>query len=254
MTSPSFTVIIPARYASSRFPGKPLIDIAGMSMVERVYVQSKKSNADRVVVATDDERIMDEVQRFGGLAVMTRVDHENGTGRLHEAAGLLGLKPSDVVVNVQGDEPLIPPAAIDAVAGMISGDYQMATLCERIVERQDVFDPNVVKVVFDSSGKALYFSRAPIPWARNQFQSEADLPEDGAWYRHLGIYAYTCEMLSDYVGMPATRLEELEKLEQLRVLAHGGIIAVAESPVPIPPGIDVPDDVERTLAVLQATG
>ncbi len=251
MKSPSFTVVIPARYDSSRFPGKPLIDLAGKTMIERVYRQAEASLAERVVVATDDERIASEVSRFGGEMVMTDANHENGTDRIFEAAEKLDLKASETIVNVQGDEPLIPPEAINTVAAMISAQYQMATLCEALTDKADILDPNIVKVVFDTDGRALYFSRAPIPYPRDEMDTGDTLRGDGGWYRHLGIYAYTVDMLADYVRWQAAELEKTEKLEQLRVLANGASIAIAVSPVAIPPGIDVPEDVDRTLAALQ---
>ena len=219
-------------------------------MIRRVYEQASNSDADAVFVATDDGRIADEVKRFGGRVVMTSPDHSTGTDRIFEATSLIGIADDDIVVNVQGDEPLIPPAVINKVAEMIDLDVQMSTLCEPIVDPKEVFDPNVVKVVADTNGIALYFSRAPIPWSRDHFGS-ASVPDGVNWYRHLGIYAYTAAMLARFVTWDPAPLEEAEKLEQLRALSNGEKIKIAISPDKIPPGIDVPEDVERTLKVLR---
>ena len=219
-------------------------------MIRRVYEQASSSDADAVYVATDDVRIADEVKRFGGRVVMTSPDHSTGTDRIFEATSLIGIADDDIVVNVQGDEPLIPPAVINKVAEMIDSDAQMSTLCELIVDPKEVFDPNVVKVVADTNGIALYFSRAPIPWSRDHFGSSS-IPVGVNWYRHLGIYAYTAAMLARFVTWDPAPLEEAEKLEQLRALSNGEKIKIAISPDKIPPGIDVPEDVERTLKVLK---
>ena len=219
-------------------------------MIRRVYEQASNSDADTVYVATDDVRIVDEVESFGGRIVMTSPDHPTGTDRIFEAASLIGLGDDDIVVNVQGDEPLIPPSVINKVAGMIDSNIQMSTLCELIIDPKEVFDPNVVKVVADANGIALYFSRAPIPWSRDHFPS-GSIPNGISWYRHLGIYAYTAAMLARFVSWDPAPLEEAEKLEQLRALSNGEKIKIAISPDKIPPGIDVPGDVERTLKVLK---
>jgi len=249
----SFYVFIPARYGSSRFPGKPLIDLAGKTMIQRVYEQAACSNAKEVYVATDDERIADAVSGFSGQFIMTASDHATGTDRIHEAAVRAGLGADDTVVNVQGDEPLMPAAAINQVAAAISGDVVMSTLKEELTSRVDVFDPNVVKVVTDDNDTARYFSRAPVPWSRDGFPGDNErLPDGAGWFRHLGIYAYTMAMLQRYVSWPAHPLEQTEHLEQLRVLARGENIRVELSQVEIPPGIDVPEDVNRVLAALEA--
>jgi 3-deoxy-manno-octulosonate cytidylyltransferase (CMP-KDO synthetase) len=181
---------------------------------------------------------------------MTNPDHPTGTDRIFEAASLIGLGDDDIVVNVQGDEPLIPPSVINKVAGMIDSNVQMSTLCELIIDPKEVFDPNVVKVISDANGIALYFSRAPIPWSRDHFGS-GSIPNGISWYRHLGIYAYTAAMLARFVTWDPAPLEVAEKLEQLRALYNGEKIKIAISPDKIPPGIDVPGDVERTLKVLK---
>ena len=219
-------------------------------MIQRVFEQASQSSASRVVVATDDERIVSEVERFGGEAVMTDPGHVSGTDRIHEAAGMLDLDADDVVVNVQGDEPLIPPAVIDRVASLIEDDIRMATLCERITDREDVFNPNIVKVVRDQQDIALYFSRAPVPWDRERFPESNELSQVG-WFRHLGIYSYTVSLLADFVGWAPAQLELTESLEQLRVLANGEKIRVEETAESMPPGIDSPEDVERTLDALK---
>jgi 3-deoxy-manno-octulosonate cytidylyltransferase (CMP-KDO synthetase) len=219
-------------------------------MIRRVYEQASNSDADAVYVATDDARIAEEVESFGGRIVMTSPDHPTGTDRIFEAASRIGLGDDDIVVNVQGDEPLIPPSVINKVAEMIDSSVHMSTLCELIENPQEVFDPNVVKVVADANGIALYFSRAPIPWSRDHFGS-GSIPDGISWYRHLGIYAYTKAMLARFVTWEPAPLEEAEKLEQLRALSNGEKIKIAISPDKIPPGIDVPGDVERTLKVLK---
>ncbi|MBT4492526.1 MAG: 3-deoxy-manno-octulosonate cytidylyltransferase [Gammaproteobacteria bacterium] len=247
----SFSVFIPARFDSTRFPGKPLIDLAGKPMIQRVYEQALKSDASDVYVATDDDRIAEVVRGFTSNIVMTSSSHETGTDRIYEAAIAAGLSGSDIVVNVQGDEPLMPPEAINQVATAIDESVEMSTLREPIRSREEVFDPNVVKVVVDDQDIALYFSRAPIPWSRESFSETGDtLPVTMSWYRHLGIYAYTMRMLEQYVAWPAGELEQTECLEQLRVIANGKAIRVLLSSNEIPPGIDVPEDVQRVVTVM----
>ena len=219
-------------------------------MIRRVYEQAARSDAKAIYVATDDKRIVREVESFGGHAVITGENNPTGTDRVFDAVRQIGLKANDVVVNVQGDEPLIPPSAINKVAGLITLNAHMSTLCEVILNPQEIFDPNVVKVTIDAGQNAMYFSRAPIPWVRNHFDSKS-VPKDVEFYRHLGIYAYTVEMLQKYVEWDSVPLEELEKLEQLRVLFHGEIIKIAISPEKIPPGIDIPGDVEPALRALK---
>lgn len=219
-------------------------------MIQRVFEQASSSSAKRVVVATDDDRILEEVRRFGGEAVMTDSAHVSGTDRIHEAAKNLGLGSGEVVVNVQGDEPLIEPSVINRVAVLVAGDVRMATLCEAITRRDDVFNPNIVKVVRDEHDIAMYFSRAPIPWDRDCFSGEDEIPPVG-WYRHLGIYAYTVSLLESFVSWPPADVEITESLEQLRVLANGEKIRVEETRESMPPGIDTPEDVARTLEALE---
>lgn len=230
----TFHVIIPARYASTRFPGKPLADIAGKPMVVRVCERAAASGAAGVHVATDDERIARAVRAHGYEALMTRGDHASGTDRLAEAAEMLRLGQSDVVVNVQGDEPLIPPALVARVAGSL-GEASVATACHAIHDAASLANPNVVKVVLDAKGHALYFSRAQIPYPREP---------GGRWYRHAGIYGYRAGFLKQYAGLAVCPLEKTEALEQLRVLWNGYRIAVAVSETEIPPGVDTPQDLE----------
>ncbi len=250
----TFSVVIPARYASTRLPGKPLQEIAGKPMVQHVYQQALKSSASEVLVATDDERILDAVEAFGGRAVMTSDSHESGTDRLQEVAVNMAWPDDHVVVNVQGDEPLIPPQVIDQVAALINSASaaDVATLCEAIQRYDDLMNPAVVKVVADQHQRALYFSRAPIPWDRDGFAAGKQQLSAGQYWRHIGIYAYRVATLNAFVGWPLAPLESIEKLEQLRVMANGGIIAVAETCQAIPGGVDTPADLERVRAFIAA--
>jgi 3-deoxy-manno-octulosonate cytidylyltransferase (CMP-KDO synthetase) len=240
----SFVVIIPARYASSRFPGKPLADLGGKPMVARVCERAAASGAKSVCVATDDERIARAVRAHGFEARMTRADHASGTDRIAEAAAAMGLAPQEIVVNVQGDEPLIPPALIARVAAALSErpKASVSTACHPIHDAAAFASPNVVKVVLDTEGYALYFSRAGIPFAR----------EGGAVpaYRHIGIYAYRAGFLARYASLAPAALERAEQLEQLRVLWHGYRIAVAVSDEDAPPGVDTPQDLEAVRRML----
>lgn len=244
----SFHVIIPARYASTRLPGKPLLDIGGKPMLQHVCERAEESGAASVTVATDDQRIADAVERFGGKVCMTGEHHQSGSERLAEAAKLLGLGDDDIVVNLQGDEPLMPPSLLAQVAQLLEGDHgaDMATLCTRIHTAAELFDPHVVKVVMNAQGNALYFSRAVIPWDRDAFAVTTEaLLEKALHYRHLGIYAYRAGFLQRYITMEPCGLERMESLEQLRVLWHGGHIQVAEA-VELPgPGVDTEVDLEK---------
>ena len=238
-----FTVIVPARYASSRFPGKPLADLGGRPMVARVCERAAKSGAAAVHVATDDERIAAAVREHGHSALMTRADHVSGTDRIAEAAKRLKLGDDDIVVNVQGDEPLIAPALIGQVALALDRqrDASVATACHAIHDEASLASPNVVKVVLDAKGYALYFSRSRIPYPREG---------GGAWYRHAGIYAYRARFLSKFSSLAESPLERTEALEQLRVLWHGYRIAVVISETEIPPGVDTPQDLEAVRRML----
>lgn len=246
----SFTVVIPARYASSRLPGKPLADINGSPMVRHVYEQACRSGASRVLVATDDERILEACAAFGAEALMTSPDHASGTDRLQEVVQSLGLPDDARVVNVQGDEPLIPPGLIDQVAGALIDypDAAISTLCERITRPEDLFNPNVVKVVHDRDGYAHYFSRSPMPWLRDQWQPLAmpeRLPDDYHAWRHIGIYGYRVSLLHRFVSWPPAPTETTESLEQLRALYNGARIHVSEAAEAPPAGVDTPEDLER---------
>ena len=250
----SFIVIIPARLASTRLPNKPLLDIGGKPMIQRVWERAQQSEASRVIIATDDTRVAAAVERFGGEVCMTRATHESGTDRLQEVVAQLGLDDAQIIVNVQGDEPLIPPAVINQVARNLAASDRagIATLAKRIRERADLFNPNVVKVVVDNTLHALYFSRAPIPYDREAWGSETsdDAHINGEWARHIGIYAYRVGFLHNFVQWPVGRLERLEKLEQLRALENGVAIHVDESWVEIPPGVDTQEDLERVRLVV----
>lgn len=250
-----FVVVIPARFASTRLPGKPLLDIAGQPMIQRVWARACESAASRVIIATDDQRIADVVQQFGGEVCMTRNSHESGTDRLQEVATQMGFDDDQIIVNVQGDEPLIPPVVINQVAHNLAGSARagIATLGKRIREYADVFNPNVVKVVVDNTLHALYFSRAPIPWDREAWNSDAAKHESsigGDWMRHIGIYAYRVEFLHRFIEWPIGQLERLEKLEQLRALENGVAIHVDESCTEIPVGVDTLEDLERVRALI----
>jgi len=247
-----FTVLVPARYASTRLPGKPLADVAGKPMIVRVAERARASGAARVVVATDDTRIRDAVTAHGFDAVMTRGDHPTGTDRLAEAAVQLRLPATDIVVNVQGDEPLLEPALIREMATLLEGahDAAMATACHPIADALEAFNPNVVKVALDARNYALYFSRATIPWARDAFAASREaLPPDLPLYRHYGLYAYRVSFLLAYPTLARSPLERFEALEQLRALWHGHRIVVAITAGTPAPGVDTPEDLERVRAI-----
>ena len=238
-----FTVIIPARYASSRFPGKPLADLGGKPMVVRVCERAARSGAAAVHVATDDERIAAAVRAHGHSALMTRAGHASGTDRIAEAARALRLKQRDIVVNLQGDEPLMPPRLIGkvAMALQVQKEASVATACHPIHDQASLASRNVVKVVFDAAGYALYFSRSQIPHPRQP---------GGRWFRHAGLYAYRAGFLKKYARLRISPLEKSEALEQLRVLWHGYRIAVVISPREIPSGVDTFRDLEAVRRML----
>ncbi|WP_447553148.1 3-deoxy-manno-octulosonate cytidylyltransferase [Vreelandella sp. EE22] len=255
MASPTidFTVVIPARFASSRLPGKPLLEIANDPMVVHVWRRACQSEASRVVVATDDERIRKALEPHGAEVMMTRAEHPSGTDRLAEVASLLGLDGDALVVNVQGDEPLIPPSLINQVARGLADDPDaaIATLAEPISDVETLFNPNVVKVARAHSGRALYFSRAPIPWDREQFGRKPGLLETDAWLRHIGIYAYRASFLNAYKNMAPSQLEQLEQLEQLRALQHGYAIQVALACEQNPAGVDTLEDLAKVRLLIE---
>ena len=250
-----FTVLIPARRASTRLPDKPLADIGGLPMVVRVAQRAALSSARRVVVAADDQAIIQACVDNGIEAVMTRSDHPSGSDRLAEASTLLGLQPNDIVVNVQGDEPMIPPRVIDQVAVNLAAhsEASMATLAEPIDDVETLFNPNVVKVVSDINGLALTFSRATLPWARDDFAVHPDaLPAGVPYRRHIGIYAYRAGFLHDFVSWGPCWLENTERLEQLRALWHGVRIHVADVLEAPPAGVDTAEDLERVRRLLES--
>ena len=247
----SFTVIIPARLASTRLPNKPLADLGGKPMVVRVAERAALSGAQRIVVATDHPDIQSACQQHQVEVRMTRTDHPSGTDRIAEVAEALGLSDDAVIVNVQGDEPLIDPSLIDACAALISPQVPMATAAHPIDAMVDVVNPNVVKVVLDTSGHALLFSRAPIPWHRDAFAGDkmiSEMKELPAGYhplRHIGLYAYRRDFLRQYPSLPVSPIENIEALEQLRVLWNGFRIAVHRTAHTPHAGVDTPEDLER---------
>jgi len=242
-----FRVVIPARYASSRLPGKPLADIGGRPMVLRVLERALQAGAASVVVATDDVRVQQAVADAGYQARMTSPAHQSGTERLVEVAETLGWPDDTLVVNVQGDEPLIDPQLIREAARqlVLHGDAVMATLAHPIHDHADFVNPNVVKVVADEAGYALYFSRAPIPWPRDAFATQQAMPHELGALRHIGLYAYRAGFLRTYASLSSSPLERFEMLEQLRVLWHGHRISLGISPIAPAPGVDTPEDLER---------
>ena len=252
MSAAGFTVLIPARYASTRVPGKPLEEIGGVPMIVRVAQRAQAAGAERVVVATDDDRIAAAVRAHGFVACITRADHPTGTDRLAEAAEQLGLPDTAIVVNVQGDEPLLEPALIGDVARLLAAhaDAAMATACHLIADPDEAFNPNVVKVVLDRAGYALYFSRATIPWARDDFAADRTrIPAGLPLYRHYGLYAYRVGFLRAFPALPPAPIERFEALEQLRALWHGHRIVVAITTGTPAPGVDTPEDLARVRDV-----
>jgi len=252
----AFSVIIPARYQSSRLPGKPLMDIAGTSMLQRVYQQACKSDAQKVYIATDHNDILAHANDFCDHVVMTSKTHPTGTDRLQEVVQTLALPDAHIIVNVQGDEPLIPPALINQVADNLAQHPQaaIATLAEPITDPKQVFDPNAVKLVRNLANMAMYFSRAPLPWDRNW---QGDTPSETlplaageAYLRHIGLYAYRVGLLHRYVTWPQAVNEALESLEQLRALHHGELIHVDVAPGGMPAGVDTLADLENMRVFL----
>jgi 3-deoxy-manno-octulosonate cytidylyltransferase (CMP-KDO synthetase) len=242
----SFTVIIPARLASTRLPNKPLADLGGKPMVVRVAERAALSGATRIIVATDHIDIAKACEAHGVEVCMTRADHPSGSDRIAEVARAIGLAPDAVVVNLQGDEPLIDPALLGAVASRISLEVPMATAAHPLHDVADAFNPNVVKVVLDKAGRAMYFSRATIPWHRDGFAQGRDaMPSGYVPLRHIGLYAYSNTFLQAYPTLEASPLEGIEALEQLRVLWHGVPIAVHITDAAPEAGVDTPEDLER---------
>lgn len=248
------TVVIPARYPSSRLPGKPLADILGKSMLYRVHQQAVLAGIKNIIIATDDPRIISHASNFGGKACLTSESHQSGTERVAEIAQIEKLAPEEIIITLQGDEPLMPSILIKQLADHMQSDIncQMATIVIPLNNLNDAFDPNIVKVVLDKDQNALYFSRAPIPYARDAFPNA--LPKNYPYYRHLGIYAYRADFLKRYVSWPASNLEKIESLEQLRVLWHGEKIYAVIGNADAGPSVDTPDDLERVKAWIQANG
>ena len=253
MTSLDCTVLIPARLASTRLPDKPLADLAGVPMVVRVAQRCREAGARAVVVAADSPRILEACQAHGVDAVLTRADHPTGSDRLAEACTLLGLDGRDIVVNVQGDEPLIDPALVSACAERLQAHPEcvMSTAAHTIDSVEEYLNPNVVKVVTDAAGRALYFSRAPMPWWRDGHAQGVTALPDPAPLRHIGIYGYTAGFLRRFPALPPAPLEQIESLEQLRVLWHGERIVVHLSPQRPGPGVDTPEDLARVRRIFE---
>ena len=250
-TSPGFVVAIPARYASTRLPGKPLQPIGGEAMVLHVARRALAAGANEVWVATDDVRVRDALVGTPVQVAMTSPGHASGTDRLAECADIAGWQADRVVVNLQGDEPFAPVSGIRAVAELAAQQgVDLATLCAAVEDVETLLDPNAVKVVRDARGDALYFSRAPVPWPRDVFAKSHDVMPEGAWWRHIGIYGYRVGFLKRFAAMPPGRLEQIEMLEQLRVLEVGHRVAVGIAPDPFPPGVDTPADLARAEAHL----
>lgn len=242
----SFIVIIPARLASTRLPNKPLADLGGKPMVVRVAERAQLSGASRIIVATDHADIQAACEQHGVEVCLTRADHPSGTDRIAEVAHKLNLPLDAVIVNLQGDEPLIEPALLQAAAACIGPEVPMSTCAHPLHTAADAFNPNVVKVVLDQAGRALYFSRATIPWNRDAFaQSKESLPAGHVPLRHIGLYAYRNDFLQTYPSLAVSPLESIEALEQLRVLWHGYPIAVHVTDAAPAAGVDTPEDLER---------
>lgn len=249
-------MIIPARLAATRLPRKPLADLGGMPLIVRVARNAARSRAQHVVVAADSEEIVAACKAHDIECLLTSTEHTTGTDRLAEAAQVLSLDAPTIVVNVQGDEPLLPPAIIEEVAAALAGDpdCEMATAAHPLSDAGEFFNPNVVKVVVDARNRALYFSRAPIPWARDAFaHTHAALPAGLPALRHVGLYAYRASFLLRYASLAPAAIEQHEALEQLRALAHGIGIAVVRLDRSLPSGIDTPEDLARVRSLLTAT-
>ncbi|MCD9097094.1 3-deoxy-manno-octulosonate cytidylyltransferase [Luteimonas fraxinea] len=254
-TSTGFVVAIPARYASTRLPGKPLQLLGGEPLVLHVARRALAAGAGEVWVATDDTRVRDALAGTAVQVAMTSPDHPSGTDRLAECAALAGWDDTRVVVNLQGDEPFAPVSGIQAVAELASQQgVDLATLCVPVEDVETLLDPNAVKVVRGAQGDALYFSRAPVPWPRDAFARSRDVMPEGDWWRHIGIYGYRVGFLKQFAAMPPGRLEQIEMLEQLRVLEAGHRVAVGIAAESFPPGVDTPEDLARAEARLAAGG
>lgn len=250
----SFKIVIPARYGSERLPGKPLLEIAGKPMIAHVCARAVESGAEQVVVATDDERIAAATKPLGIQSVMTDAGHTSGTERIEEVARTLNWSADDIVVNLQGDEPMMPAGYINKVAEALLGQerFAMSTLASVIHLQDDIFNPHAVKVVVDSGGRALYFSRAPIPWHRDHFPTQVPEEKPVPYLRHIGIYAYSVDFLRRYCAWEPSPLEAVERLEQLRVLWYGESIRVDVVETAPEAGIDTEADFIRVTRALSA--
>lgn len=248
-----FVVVIPARYASTRLPGKPLADICGKPMIQHVYEKACLSGASKVVIATDHQKVFDAAKHFTNDVLMTREDHQSGTERLAEVVDLLDLSDDTIVVNVQGDEPLLSPDNVSQVATLLAqSTAPMATLSVAIEERDEVFNPNAVKVVSDINKNALYFSRASIPFDRSAMMAEQQPLNLAPFQRHVGIYAYRAGFIKQYIQLSVSPLEVLESLEQLRVLYHGYAIKIEQAVVTPHAGVDTPEDLAKVVAHIKS--
>ena len=254
MVQSAYHIVIPARFASERLPGKVLLDLAGKPLLQHVWQRAIGSSAQSVVIATDDERIVEVAESFGAQVVLTRSDHQSGSDRIAECAAQLDWPDDYLVVNLQGDEPLMPAACLDQVAALLDErpDCEVASLYWPITEAGEVQNPNVVKVVTDSKNRALYFSRSAIPFARAYTNTDAAMTAGIAWNRHLGLYAYRLAALRRFTSCKPTPLELAERLEQLRVMEQGGRIAMARACELIPAGIDTTDDLVRVRALIES--
>lgn len=249
----TYRIVIPARYSSERLPGKILLELAGKPLIQHVWQRAMESSAESVVIATDDERIVSAARRFGAEVVLTRPDHQSGSDRIAECANLLAWADDHLVVNLQGDEPLMPAACLDQVASLLDArpDCEVASLYWPISEATEVLNPNAVKVVTSINGHALYFSRSPIPYERSCADVSTAISAGKCWKRHLGLYAYRLSALRRYTQLPPTPLELAEKLEQLRMLEQGGSIAMAQASEFIPAGIDTQEDLDRVRKLIE---
>ena len=242
-----YHIVIPARMASQRLPGKPLLDVDGAPLLQHVFEKARRSGAASIVIATDNRRILETAESFGARAVMTSTEHESGSDRIAECAALMGWADEELIVNLQGDEPLMPPACLNQVARLLieDPDADVASLYCPVKSREEAGNPNAVKVVVDSRGRALYFSRSMIPYPRSAGQAQEADADFSFWKRHIGLYAYRVGALKLFTSLRPTPLETLEKLEQLRFLEAGCRIRMAQASAPIPAGVDTPEDLER---------
>lgn len=251
-TVPEYCIVIPARMAAQRLPGKPLARLAGQSLIQHVYQCAQQSAAQQIVIATDDEKIVAHTQGFGASVMLTSSSHQSGSDRIAEVAKRLDWPDHTIIVNLQGDEPLMPAACLDQVAALLQTDpgADMASLYWPIIEASEAQDPNVVKVVVAQNGSALYFSRSLLPYPRDCSNLEQAMQQGVCWYRHVGLYAYRAGALKRFTALPPTPLERIEKLEQLRMLESGGRIVMAQAVEFIPPGVDTPEDLQRVENII----